>query len=979
LPRALRGAPGKRGRRHSCRAVVGRSITFFLLFFTVFLLFFTVAVLPIAWAQAGPDQPLAPDTGSAALKLELLRLGTTARMLHTTAHPDDEDGGMLVLESRGLGVATELLTLTRGEGGQNRVGSNLFDELGALRTLELLASDRYYGVEQRFTRAVDFGFSKTAEESFEKWGGQRGPVLGDMVREIRRFRPDVIASRFQGSPRDGHGHHLAAAIFTREAFRAAADPKMFPEQIRAGLAPWQAKKLYVGNVLPQPAKDGRVGDPAAVEGYTLALDTSVVDPALGMSYQQFAMQGLRHQLSQGAADFTMRTDLHYYRLVDSTLSPQAKTARGSGGGTSDAREQDFFDGIDTALPALAERLGGEETKLPQLKQQLAEIAAYVAEADKLADRDPQMTLPPLLKGYELLRAAMAGVEAAELKTTARQDVLVNLATKAEQFERAIKLASGIEIKASLDEHAPNSKPEGTVVPGDSFTFSVRVELPPTASFTVANIEPVLPAGWSYRRRPAAANPPHHAEGARSGDPAARFAVTIPRDAEYTRPYYHRDSSEQSLYMIDEPDLAGLPLTPPPVRVKVTCRFRQGSVDFVQLVEAEVHVGETIRRRPLVVVPAASIMLEPVAHVIPETTPTRATTLAVSVRGNVERLRGGALEVHAPEGWKVEPASQMVKLAGRNSDRIYHFRLLKREAAPGRYRLRATLSFEGKHYDQGFSVVTREDLGAIYYYQPAAEDISLVDVKISPKRAVGYIMGAGDEIPKVLKEIGMKVSMIAADELARGDLSHYGTIITGIRAYDVREDARRYNARLLDYVHGGGTLIVQYNTGVAAFNAGRYTPYPAELGRERVTEEQSPVQVLAPNDKIFHTPNEITASDFDGWIQERGLYFMHSWDDHWEPLLAMHDRGEAPLKGGLLRCVYGRGTYIYTGLSFFRELPGGVAGAVRLFVNLVDDDPDEQSSPGAPHDHPSEQSSLGAPHDHPSEQSSLGAPHARHEE
>jgi hypothetical protein len=198
---------------------------------------------------------------------------------------------------------------------------------------------------------------------------------------------------------------------------------------------------------------------------------------------------------------------------------------------------------------------------------------------------------------------------------------------------------------------------------------------------------------------------------------------------------------------------------------------------------------------------------------------------------------------------------------------------------------------------------------------------------------------------VLKEIGMNVSTIAADELARGDLSRYATIITGIRAYDVREDVRRYNTRLLEFVHAGGTLIVQYNTGIAAFNAGRYAPYAAELGRERVSEEQSAVQVLAPNDNIFHVPNEITAGDFDGWIQERGLYFMHSWDDQWEPLLAMHDRGELPRKGGLLRCFYGRGTYIYTGLSFFRELPGGVPGAVRLFVNLVDDHSDEQSSPG----------------------------------
>jgi LmbE family N-acetylglucosaminyl deacetylase len=930
LPRAFRQEPAKPPRRYYCRADAARIITFFLLLFAV-------AVFPTCLAQAAsaPDQPLAPDTGSAALKLELLRLRTTARMLHTTAHPDDEDGGMLVLESRGHGVTTELLTLTRGEGGQNRMGSNLFDELGALRTLELLASDRYYGVQQRFTRAVDFGFSKTAEETFEKWGGH-DPVLADVVRVIRSFRPDVIASRFEGSTRDGHGHHQAAAILTREAFRAAADPKMFPEQILAGLAPWQAKKLYLGNI-------------DAGKGYTIALDTGMADPALatpasqqhglpgtpnGMSYQQFAMQGLRHQLSQGAADFTMRTGLHHYRLVDSALSPQAQTTLNPGNpGAADAHEQDFFDGIDTSLPGLAARLGDEQVKLPELKQQLAEIAALVAEADTMADRGPEMTLPPLLKGYELLRAAMARLQAAELKPAARQDVVANLATKAEQFERAIRLASGVQIKASLGENAAGSNPEGTVVPGESFTFSVRVELPPTSSIMVADIQPVLPARWSYRRRSQPAT-----------SKTAEFVVEVPRDAEYTRPYYHRDSSEQSLYTIDDPDFATLPFTPPPVQVRVTCRFPQGLVEFVQLVEAEVRVGDALRQRPLAVVPAASVMIEPAEQVIPQSR-REPVELAVTVRSNLEQLQGGVLEVHAPEGWKAEPASQAVNLSGRNSDRTYHFHLLKLGANPGRYRPYATLSFQGKHYDQGFSVITREDLGTIDHYQPAAVDISLVNVEIPSKLAVGYIMGAGDDIPNVLKQIGVNVKIIPADELAHGDLSRYGTIVTGIRAYDVREDVRKYNARLLDFVHDGGTLIVQYNTGLADFNKGHYTPYPAELGRERVTEEQSPVQVLEPNDEIFRVPNQITAGDFNGWIQERGLYFMHSWDGRWQPLLAMNDRGEQPLKGGLLRCFYGRGTYIYTGLSLFRQLPGGVPGAVRLFVNLVDDHPNEQSSPG----------------------------------
>ncbi len=415
---------------------------------------------------------------------------------------------------------------------------------------------------------------------------------------------------------------------------------------------------------------------------------------------------------------------------------------------------------------------------------------------------------------------------------------------------------------------------------------------------------------------------------------AEFVVEVPGDAEYTRPHYHRDSSEQPLYTIDEPDFATLPLTPPPVQVKVTCSFPQGSVDLKQLVEADVHVGGAVRQRPLVVVPAASVTMEPAGQVIPQSQ-REPVAFAVTVRSNLAQLKGGVLEVHAPQGWKVEPASQAVNLSGRNSDRTYQFHLIKLSAKPGRYRLHATLAFNGKHYDQGFSVVTREDLGTIYHYQPAAEDVSLVNVEVPSKLAVGYIMGAGDDIPNLLKQIGMNVKMIQPDELARGDLSRYGTIVTGIRAYDVREDVRRYNARLLDFVHSGGTLIVQYNTGVADFNKGRYTPYPAELGRERVTEEESPVQILTPNDKIFRVPNKITAGDFSGWIQERGLYFMHSWDANWEPLLAMNDRGEPSRRGGLLRCTFGRGTYIYTGLAFFRQLPGGVPGAVRLFVNLVD--------------------------------------------
>src|ERR1700675_1996427 len=311
-------------------------------------------------------EPLAQETGAAGLKLILRRLQTTARLMQVTAHPDDEDGGMLTLESRGKGVSTLLMSLTRGGGGQNKLGSNLFDALGVLRTLELLASDRYYGVEQRFSRVADFGYSKTPEETFLKWQGH-DVALGDLVRVIRTFRPDVLVARFSGTDRDGHGHHQASAILTKEAFRAAADPKRFPEQIAEGLQPWQAKKLYSGNVC------GFFSNTCDSANYTVRINTGVKDPVLGTSYIQFAMKGLRHQLSQGSGTWTIEDGdrFTHYKLLDSVVdSPKDK----------DGHEQDLFDGIDTSLPGLGSRLGEEEQKVPWLRAALVEIKTKIDEA-----------------------------------------------------------------------------------------------------------------------------------------------------------------------------------------------------------------------------------------------------------------------------------------------------------------------------------------------------------------------------------------------------------------------------------------------------------------------------------------------------------------------------------------------------------------------------------------------------------------------
>src|ERR1700735_3780109 len=365
------------------------------------------------FAYSGVPAELAQDQGAAGLRLELLRLGTTARLMQVVAHPDDEDGGMLTLEARGRGVSTLLMTLTRGEGGQNKIGSNLSDVLGVLRTEELLAADQYYGVQERFSRVADFGFSKSPEETFAKWGGH-DVALADMVRVIRTFRPDVLVARFSGTERDGHGHHQASSILTNEAFRAAADPKRFPEQIEIGLQPWQAKKLYIGNVC------GFGAAPCPDANWTLKLNTGEPSADLGGSYVQFAMQGLRHQLSQGAANWNLDPGDRYtfYKLVDS-VEPAKRD--------KDGHEKDFFDGIDTSLPGLAARLGTEESKVPELRHELTEIANQVAQASTYAKKDDSSAAAaPLIGVVAAFKRLNAEVSKSGLSAAAKSDMVSRL-------------------------------------------------------------------------------------------------------------------------------------------------------------------------------------------------------------------------------------------------------------------------------------------------------------------------------------------------------------------------------------------------------------------------------------------------------------------------------------------------------------------------------------------------------------------------
>ncbi|HET9741860.1 MAG TPA: PIG-L family deacetylase [Terriglobales bacterium] len=900
------------------KSPISRSHCLRSLAFSVVAILLALLCLPNVIADK-PDLP--PDHGYVALQQELQKLRTTARLMHTTAHPDDEDGGMLTLESRGKGATALLCTLTRGQGGQNKSGDAFSDELGILRTLELLAADEYYGVEQRFTRVADFGFSKTPQETFEKWGGHQIP-LADMVRVIRTFRPDVLVARFQGTARDGHGHHQASSIVTQEAFRAAADPNQFPEQIKEGLLPWQPKKLYVDNVREN-------------ENPTVTFDTGTYSPLLGMSYSQFAVEGLGHQTSQGTGGFRVPPGHRYsrYKRLDSVLP------------ASDLKEHedDFFDGIDTSLPGLASRLGMDESKVPFLRPELGQMAKLVDEAAAAANpRDPSPAGTPLLEGLKLARDAIVKVEQSPLTPAEKLELLTNLKTKQAQFERAANLALGTMLDLSVDppegERGGFFRLEQTMqsaVPGQTFTLTARFYDRGTDAVEPTDIALDLPAGYRSEIVNRDLKPLH------TGDVASvQFRVTVPDNAQLTKPFWNRiNPYKETVDTISNPAYVTLPLPPWPV---------QGHADFHVLgsssgeLAGSAHAVAMVKyvdplkgqgERELPIAPALSVEFATASQVV-RTESHQPFPVVVKVRSQVTTPADATLHFEAPAGWNVQPPERPVHLTKEGDTAELQFSVIPKSEQQAHYNLTAIAELNGKQFRQGFDVVTRPDLDTFYYYHPSDLDISAVNVQLPPHLKVGYIMGAGDQIPDTLRQLGMDVEMISPAELASGDLSRFQTIVVGIRAYDVSADVRLANSRLLDFVSRGGTLLVQYNQSYSTFNAGHYPPYPATEENARVTVEEAPVEILDPQSSAMNYPNRITAADFDGWVQERGLYFMGEWDDHYKPLLSCHDPGQPPQKGGLLVAQYGKGTYIYSGYAFFRQLPAGVPGAIRLFVNLL---------------------------------------------
>lgn len=916
------------------------------------------APVPLSGDKLPPTFPLAQDTGRAALTQMLRQLQNTGRLMQVTAHPDDEDGGMLTLQARGRGTSVLLMTLTRGEGGQNKTGGNLFDALGILRTAELTASSKTYGAQQRFSRVADFGYSKTAAESLAKWqstdGTPGGVALEDIVRVIRTFRPDVLTARFSGTEGDGHGHHQASALLTKEAFRAAADPKRFPEQIAQGLLPWQPRKFYNG-VLPWLDK----------AEYTLSYKTTTKDVALSTTYAAFGLEGLRHQLSQGAGSWSLGDEDRYskYILHDAAMPPTYSVAPG-------AHEGDFFDGMDVTLPGLASRLADEESNVPYLRPALEDMQRAIAKAAKEADSDPSKAVAPLLEAAETLHTILPMLATSGLSPLARADQLDRLTEKQGQLNDAILLASGVTFDAEVSQSQnagspppPEAQAPTIAAPGQAVNlvihfhngshWKVRVEEVTLDGPADTSGKPI--SGDSFIEK-SYVSPDRLVEPGQ--DFYANFRIRIPANAAFTRQYWHREDPEtSSLNTVDDKRFQSLPFPPPPFRAHATyavvgldhephkLNFATHPLTFGkgrQTASAEVtapvvvpftdHSG-TRQTRPLAIGPAYSLLLDSPTQVLTAGS-TKPIRVGVTVRSSQPLASQGQLALALPNGWASEPESALVSFSRSGDEKHVDFLVHPARTAEGRAQISANLLAKGALYDLGYSLVTRADLDSFYYYQPALQRVRVVNVKLPAHLAIGYVAGAGDNIPTALKQLGMDVTSLTPEDLATANLARFQTIVLGIRAYDVSKDLPTSNPKLLDWVQQGGTLIVQYNADTDNFNKAKVTPFPLTLSRVRVSVEEAPVEMLIPADSLFHSPNPIQPSDFDGWVQERGLYFASDWDKAFEPLLRSNDPGEKPQSGGLLRAKYGKGLYIYTGYAFFRQIPAGVPGAVRLYINLL---------------------------------------------
>lgn len=815
----------------------------------------TLVVIAILSTVSFLHAQTSPEWNAAQIKLHLEKLDVLGNVLYVAAHPDDENTGLLAYLSNGKKYRTGYLALTRGDGGQNLVGDEQGSDLGLMRTEELLAARHIDGAEQFFSRANDFGFSKSATETFRFWGHDR--VLADAVWVIRKFRPDVIICRFPEDKRAGHGHHWASAIIAHEAFAAAADPTKFPEQLKY-VKPWQAKRILWNTY--------HFGGMNTTAPDQLKIQIGDYNPLLGEGYGELASQSRSMNKTQGFG--VSRSFGQHWEYF--------KTIAGA------APHETLMDGVNTSWSRVP---GGDQA------------GALVAKALAGYDCDhPEKLVPLLLK----IRTAMAGIQ----DTFWRNQ-------KVQEVDQLILAACGIWMDAS--SHQPY------VVSGQPLTVETDVIARSGIPVTLESVD-VLGTQKTL-----------HAKLPTNELQEGSYDVQVPANVPISEPYWLVQAHPVGYYHIANQLLVGLPETPPSLTVTFHLNVAGTLLEatypvaykYTDPVRGEIH-------NPLAVAPPVTANIENEVYVFTGTASHRIQVKITAFKDGVK----GVAHLADSGGFRVENNDQSFSLAHAGDESLLDFTVAP-VSGSGTEAKTATveLRVNGKTYSRGIRVIAHDYIPTITEFPRAETRLVSVPMNHTTFR-VGYVMGAGDKVPQALEQLGYQVKLLSDEDLSTADLSVYGAIVVGIRAYNTRKRLKYAEPRLLDYVKQGGTMIVQYNKnfGLVTDQLG---PYPFKVENQRVTEEDAPVTFLLPEDQVLNHPNKITKEDFDGWIQERGVYFVDQVDQHYRQPLSMHDTGVEPLNGSLIVTNYGKGKYVYTGLDFFRELPAGVPGAFRLFVNLLE--------------------------------------------
>jgi LmbE family N-acetylglucosaminyl deacetylase len=876
--------------------------------------FFALFLGLLATLMAAPAAgPVADERGLIGLQLLLRKLAMAGTVMHVTAHPDDENNALMARQAHGLGLRVILATATRGNGGQNEIGPELFEALGVLRTEELLAAHRYDGAEQLFARAVDFGYSFSVEETFRRWG--KDEILGDYVRLIRMTRPDVMITMRPDLPGGGQ-HHQASALIGLDAFRAAGDPARYPEQVDAGLRPWQPAKIY---------KVGYYGffrgEPEPPAGTRLVpMDAEVYDPLLGRTYQEIGSEARAMHKCQGFGQLLALpgSRLVKYQLADTTIP-----------GQQDRDERDLTDGLDLSLRGLARFAGASPPD--ELVEALDAVARAVETAGAQARQEgPAAATGPLLEGLTRTRALGRWLgSTAAVDASGRFEIAFRLARTEALFEQAVILANAIRVETLADD--------GVVTRGQPVNVQLIVANRGKGPVTIAELSP-------------GGTGPGCAAGvlAAGAVQTCASAITVPESARTSEPYWRRDG-EADRYVFARDAPFGAPFAPSPFRARVSFAFgTHGRVSLEQPLqhryEGSIFSGE--KRADLLVVPVLSVRVSPEIAVVPvgvgpKRTAERAAQdaareMTVTVTNNAPQPAKAFVSLSLPAGWRAQPESRAISLSRADEAATTTFVVYPPPGlAPGAYTVAARVTTGETTWSRGFDVIEYPHTTRQHIYTPAETTIKALEVQLPPGLAVGYVMGVGDQVPPAIAQLGASVRLLGEQDLASGDLSKFDAIVTGVRAYERRKDLRAFNHRLIEYARAGGTVLVQYNK--FEFNQAQYGPWPARVSANRVTDEASPVTVLVPGHPAFTTPNPLGDDTWAGWVQERGLYFLGERDPQYVDLVELRDPfadNAGPKRGALVEARIGSGRWIYIGLGLWRQLPAGTSGAYRLLANLL---------------------------------------------